>query len=166
MYSVAMPAVSSGSSPMYSKFRPPTESRCMLTPGPRRMSTPSARHSSPMLLPNFPANSSFQVEANGNIPGNDVLLPSIVIVSNRTPCDASAIVTGRMPSLGIPGILNPFHPPVKHRFSSNVSRRIKSAARFADDNSSIGIWCGLDAVEGFNDRLESLQFHAFILVPR
>ena len=124
-----MTEVSRGSSPIYSKFRPPTDNRWILAPGPSRMSTPRARHSSARLCAISAASAGFHVEASGSMPGKEVLLSFTSVVCRRMPCDASAIETGRTPRRGMPAIMKRFQPPVSRSFSSKFMRRIRSAAR-------------------------------------
>ena len=56
-----------------------------------------------ILMREFPTNSgpidALGVDANGNIPGKEVLFPLMVRVCIRTPCEASAMKAGRMPNL-------------------------------------------------------------------
>jgi hypothetical protein len=101
---------------MYSKFRPHVGTRAMLTPGPSRIETPTARHSSAMAAATRRSRSRFHEAARATGAAKAVPGPKL-----RTPAEASEHQTRGSPRRGTPGIPIWSTPPSIVIFSSRLS---------------------------------------------
>ena len=114
-----------GSSEKYSKLRPPSGERFILTPGPSSTFTFSAMASSPRAWPMACSNCGSQVEAVLDAVGKQVAgrlwaVRAFISVTRRTPCGPSETIISGTPRRST-GVVDQEVAPV-HRaaFSSRV----------------------------------------------
>ena len=141
-----------GSSEKYSKLRPPSGERLMLTPGPRTTLTDLARASAPIATPTRWMRSRSQLLANADAVGKQVAntlwsrLTSVLLACLRTPCGPSVSMIAGNPSSGTACISQKFWPETRAIFWArvNAASRASGAVGFVcviGCPPQYDIWC-------------------------